>query len=229
MFLFRVFSCFTFLFSNTSLFFLSSHAFSLVSLTSKARMFILLGASNVVRMISRFGTFQDEFLSLAVSGASVSKLPKNPHLGTILKKFLSQTPRETYVDATLILMAGTNDFVQGVTREKFQKDLECLIRLCRRNFSKIVLGQIPPIPLLPGRLNDIIMINHWMHSLTSDRIDLKIADTFVPFMNRPPFQLRIKLQYFEERYPSGRRDGIHLNETGLFMLKCGLLETAAAF
>lgn len=189
-------------------------------------MLILLGASNVVRMNTCFPL---DCLSLATSGASVSYLPTNPHLKTILKEFLRERRQEIDENDILILLAGTNDFLRGVSINHFKENFRSLLRLCRKHFNKIVLAKIPSIPRLPNRIEDIKHINRWMQSFALNSNNLVIADTFEPFVSPILCSSNIQLKVFEERYWNGKRDGVHLNAEGLFILKCRLLQAVSTF
>lgn len=194
-------------------------------------MYVLLGASNFVRMNKNFRLANCR--SLAVSGATVSPLRNSPWIKGILEEYLEQQPRGIHVNDTLILIGGTNDIRKGVPSLTLQSDFRRLLRLCTRHFGKIVLATIPPIPFFDGDVNERIEeLNRWLEDVSSLRPDLILVDCFNPFID--PSSGEPCIFFFEETYTrrrderhlEPRTDLVHLNELGLFIMKHLLLEAA---
>lgn len=184
-----------------------------------------------MRMNRRFPL--ENSVSLAVSGGAASPLPRNPWLKDVLREYLDQRPRGIHINENdvLFLLAGTNDILRRVSSPELKKSLRSLIELALRNFSKVVVARVPPIPLLSTRANARIDdVNRWLASFCLDPLRvtrITLVDSFSPFLNSNTG--RIKLHLYERYYPlrsgrSPRRDLIHLNRKGLRILFRTLME-----
>lgn len=95
-------------------------------------MYVFIGGSQTVRLNRLFP--MKNSMSLAVSGASVSQLPTNPWLKGILRDHVKRNPQGYHSNDTLFLLAGTNDFLRGVSVGHFKKNFVALLDFARRNF-----------------------------------------------------------------------------------------------
>lgn len=165
--------------------------------------------------------------SLAVSGASITKLPNNPWLMQILKEHLKTQPSGSFKNDVLFLLGGTNDFRLRVARADVEREYRHLVRLCLKLFKKVILAKVPPIPLLSAEINEEIrLFNDWLSAFVRNRPDVILLNTFDVFMD--PTSKTPNLLCFEKEYFDGRKDLIHLNAFGLFILKCNFLNAMEA-
>lgn len=191
-------------------------------------MYVLLGASNCVRMHSNFPI--GNCVSLARSGATVSQVQNLPWLKGILEEYLKQYPRGCHKNDVILIVAGTNDMRKNVSHSDFKVHLKSLLRYCTKHFRKIVLGKIPPIPIECDCVNErIVFLNRWLESVAEGRPDLICVDTHRPFLEATstvPCKLFFEKVYHNKFDKEGNPlvDLLHLNELGLFILKDLLLQ-----
>lgn len=183
-------------------------------------MYVLLGDSQSVRLQSRFHL--ENCTVVAESGASICRLQPRKYLRTILENYLDQHPRQYHSRDDLVVLAGTNDILADVSLRQLQREIECLVGVGLQFFRRVLLCKTLPIPRLhrSSRRNATLASwNNWLEEhFRRSRDRVSITDTHTPFIE--PSTSRPLIEFFELHYHDGREDKIHLNDCGLFVLKC---------
>ncbi|KAI5694856.1 hypothetical protein M8J75_006776 [Diaphorina citri] len=179
---------------------------------------MLLGDNQFVRMKNTFA-FPSDTICLAVSGATIVETNTNPWIKGILQEYLADNENLDRSEVTVFLMGGTNDFLQGIDLKSFQVAYKSLLRFIRKKFTKVIVCPPPPIPKFGvDGVKSLKECNHWFYSLVPM---VHTVDSFTSYMN--PSGESPNLSLFEETFPDGSPDMVHLNEAGLFELKNMLL------
>lgn len=166
-------------------------------------MIVLLGDSFFVQMNKT--QFIPNSLCLATNGASVTKLLTNPWLYTIIHtNYFHSHPGKDHSQDTLLLLAGTNDFLRNVPLADIKKGHKKTVNYCLRRFNHVVLCQIPPIPLLSLEVNETIrLFNRWLDDVYRTHPRVTVVPSHKPFLSSSfPRNLQPNLRYYEISCPS---------------------------
>lgn len=79
-----------------------------------------------------------------------------------------QTEVLAYKPGWVLLQAGTNDIIQGMTVSSIQTNILSFIAQCQANGSRVILTTIPPVTsgtFTPQNMNDADTVNRWIKAM----------------------------------------------------------------
>lgn len=109
------------------------------------------------------------------------------------------------------IFIGVNDILKKVPMKDTVNNIKSIIKILHRHHKRILIATLPPI------LNSISQQEEQIRSLNVhiQSFGTHPAVTIVPFHKLfPPFSA-LKLEYYQQRYYSGRKDNVHLSARGL--------------
>ncbi|KAF5294250.1 hypothetical protein FQR65_LT10836 [Abscondita terminalis] len=146
-------------------------------------------------------------LSYCVSGQKIEEIE------LLLRK------KEYPIGKKVILLIGTNDFLNNTLVEHMYRAYNSLVKFLKENTEHLVLLTVPPVPKLAGHADHWIKLKRFNDMIFRYAKDKKVyvfnsASLYISYNNT------VNLDLFEETFNNyGRPDLIHVNKIGFTLLK----------